>query len=152
MRPFRGMPHRATSLVMFIITLVMSQNVSAAELKFRITGIDVNRGGTILAGLYASEDTYPKPGYEVAGLVLPVQGDQIVASFEDLPPGNYVIGLLHDEDQDLAMDYGFLGIPLEGYGFSGTKNAPLFPPQFRQVAFDLESNDVQTTEIQLKYL
>ena len=43
-----------------------------------------------------------------------------------IKPGSYAIGVIHDENNNGELDYNFLGIPKEGYGFSGTASRKEF--------------------------
>lgn len=45
-------------------------------------------------------------------------------------PGAYALAFGHDENQNGRVDQGFLGIPLEGYGFSNNARPVLSPPSF----------------------
>jgi uncharacterized protein (DUF2141 family) len=48
-----------------------------------------------------------------------------------IPPGEYAIALIHDENGNGRLDLGLFGIPLEGYGASrdarGKRGGPSFP-------------------------
>ena len=150
-----GMPCRTgIRLVVLVFSLMFSPQVFAdgADLEFTVFGIDQQRGGIILAGLYSSDEAFPEAGGEMMGLEIPVDSSTLTARFADIPPGNYIIGLLHDEDGDFAMDFGFLGIPREGYGFSGPQVAPLFPPSFNTAAVHIGENEKGTVSITVKYL
>ncbi len=62
------------------------------------------------------------------------------AVFADLKPGQYAVTLLHDEDQDGKMDKNMMGIPREGYGFSGEKVSKMRAPKFDEARFALRSD------------
>jgi uncharacterized protein (DUF2141 family) len=60
-----------------------------------------------------------------------------VVSFGSLRPGTYAVAVLHDENENGKMDFNFLGMPLEGYGFSNDASALFGPPSFANAAFRL---------------
>ena len=103
----------------------------AGDLVVRFHGLESLRGGRIMAGLYASRANAFKPGYQIASVTIDVvPGERPSAVFRNLPAGEYAVSALHDEDGDGAMKTGFLGFPLEGYGFSSVKKVPLGRPPF----------------------
>ena len=52
-----------------------------------------------------------------------------------LKPGIYGLSLLDDEDSDRQMKYGMLGIPREGFGFSGYYHTGFTKPGFDAFSF-----------------
>lgn len=38
----------------------------------------------------------------------------------DLPPGTYAASVLHDENRNCHIDFGFISLPKEGYGVTNT--------------------------------
>ncbi len=50
-------------------------------------------------------------------------------------PGTYAIAFGHDENSNGRVDQGFLGIPLEGYGFSNDVRPVLSAPGFEPCSF-----------------
>ena len=139
-------------LIIILMALFIPFTISAGDLYIQVAGIDTGLGGMILAGAYASEEGYLEPGYQVANIALAANGDTLNGVFPDLPSGRYVIAILHDTDGDKEMDTGFLGIPKEGYGFSGAKEGKLKPPKFEDAAIFLDDNDEKSTVIIMKYM
>jgi uncharacterized protein (DUF2141 family) len=56
--------------------------------------------------------------------------------FENLPPGQYAVQVIHDENDNGKFDSNFLGIPSEGYGFSNNPRV-MRRPTFEEARFDL---------------
>lgn len=67
----------------------------------------------------------------------------------NLPDGIYGIVILDDEDSDGDMDYNFIGMPTEGYGFSNFFHNSLSKPKFNDFKFKL--NDDKSFNIKLRY-
>ena len=67
-----------------------------------------------------------------------------------LPEGIYGIAVLDDENRDGKMNY-FLGIPKEGFGFSGYFHSGLRKPEFSSFQF-VHKNDNTKVTVKLKYL
>lgn len=53
------------------------------------------------------------------------------AVWSDLPPGNYAVAAIHDENSNHKLDRNFLGIPKEGFGFANNPRVLLTAPPFQ---------------------
>ncbi len=67
----------------------------------------------------------------------------------DLPPGDYAVALIHDENGNGKLDT-MLGIPREGIGFSRNPRLAFGPPSFESARFTL-SGGPATQSIRMKY-
>jgi uncharacterized protein (DUF2141 family) len=47
-----------------------------------------------------------------------------------LPPGDYGIAAIHDENSNAKLDRNFIGIPKEGFGFANNPHVGLSAPAF----------------------
>lgn len=137
--------------IKFLLLLILTSLAGASDLHFVIHGVDSSLGGVVSAGVYASEEGYLEPGYEVAGTVALVNGNTATGVFEDLPAGGYVIAVLHDLDGDSRMKLSSLGFPKEGYGFSGTTRPVTVPPKYRKAATILDGTENRTVDVFMKY-
>ncbi len=68
----------------------------------------------------------------------------------ELPAGIYGIAVLDDENKDKEMNYNFVGMPKEGYGFSHFYHTNLSKPKFSDFVFNLK-NEPTTLLIKLRY-
>lgn len=137
--------------VVFFLTCF---GLEGGELVIRFHGVDDSRGGQIMVGLYDSRVNRFKPGYEIAGVTIAVVKGETPGPvvFKDLPAGDYAVGALHDEDGDGVMDTGFLGIALEGYGFSQVKKVPLGRPAFEDASVHVEASRRSYAVVYMRYL
>lgn len=106
---------------------------SAGSLQVVVTGMG-DFGGRVHIGIFSDPDTFPHAG-RIEGTQVPVYGDQVVAEFADLPPGEYAIAAYYDADGDGEFDTSALGLPKEKYGFSNRARGFLGPPAFSDAAF-----------------
>jgi uncharacterized protein (DUF2141 family) len=53
-----------------------------------------------------------------------------------LPAGSYAVQVLHDENRNGKLDSNFMGIPVEGYGFSNNPQV-MRRAHFSEAKFDL---------------
>jgi len=96
-----------------------------------------NDKGRVAVALFASPDDFPDQERALAGQLTRIKGGKASVTFQNLLPGRYAVAVLHDENENSKMDFNFLGMPLEGYGFSNDASAPFGPPSFGAAAFRL---------------
>jgi len=123
------------ALLLFPLCYALGQS---ATLRFRLSGVETDRGGVIRCAVFRAEDEWLGDHPFRTEQAAP-NGSTVTCTFDDLPPGRYGLTALHDEDRDGEMDRT-LGVPSEGYaisergegGFEGT-----IPPDFEEAAFDV---------------
>ena len=93
-----------------------------------------NNDGLVRLALYDRPELFPISGkaFVISDVPIPYQGLSLL--FSDLPPGEYALALFHDEDGDNVFDKGFLGLPLEGFGFSNDATVFFSAPSFSAAA------------------
>ena len=64
----------------------------------------------------------------------------VVASFENLPPGQYAISCFHDHNGNGKLDTNFLGVPTEPYGFSNNARPKFRAPSWDETKFYLNTS------------
>ncbi len=78
-----------------------------------------------------------------------LKGNEILLSVET---GIYGISILDDENNNNKMDYNFVGIPKEGFGFSNYYHTGISKPQFDKFKFEIDNKKVVLIEIKVKYM
>ncbi len=97
-----------SSFVLFAIT-------GSTEISLQIENVK-NERGSILCSLFTQPDGFPDVSQKAkANARENAKKGEVECKFKDLGPGFYAVSILHDENDNLSMDYNFLGIPLEGY-------------------------------------
>jgi uncharacterized protein (DUF2141 family) len=66
--------------------------------------------------------------------------------------GEWGFSVLDDENKSFKMEYNFIGIPLEGFGFSGFFVKGIHRPVFSDFCFTIEKNETKTIIVRMKYL
>ena len=69
-----------------------------------------------------------------------------------LEPDTYGLALLDDENDDDVMNFNFLGIPKEGFGFSDYYHTNLSRPRFHKFSFVVEDNRERIVVCRIKYM
>ena len=111
-----------------------------------------NSTGTVACALFESSAGFPTEFLRSATnvMVIKVRKSQARCTFEDIPPGTYAIGVIHDENMNGELDANRFGVPTEGYGFSNDARARLGPPTFAAASFPYDGR-VPELIISLRY-
>jgi uncharacterized protein (DUF2141 family) len=112
----------------------------SVALTVRVHGLSSDRGRVAVA-LFASAEAFPDQKRALAGQLARIEKGRATVRFAGVRPGIYAVAVLHDENENAKMDFNFLGMPLEGYGFSNDASAPFGPPSFKAASFSLRPRD-----------
>ncbi len=111
-----------------------------------------NSLGTVDCALFSSAGGFPRDTLRSAMRLTAMKVPDRTAhcDFEDVPAGRYALVVLHDENMNGRIDYNWLGVPREGYGFSNDAHGTLGAPSFEQAAFVYGGKALELT-ISLRY-
>ncbi len=70
--------------------------------------------------------------------------------WENLPPGDYALAAIHDENSNARLDRNFIGIPKEGFGFANNPHVGLSAPAFQAAVIHVAC-PVTETAIHIQY-
>ena len=101
-------------------------------LRIHVDGLR-NSTGNIGTVLFTSPQGWPedlsKTFRHGPALIAPGQR-QGTAVWENLPPGDYSVAAIHDENSNHKLDRNFIGVPKEGFGFANNPRIALVAPPF----------------------
>lgn len=142
-----------TSLLLFLavtgINLIEVQP-DPASIAVRVEGIS-NSSGSIAVLLFRSADGFPSDHRRAfRQVVMPAMAGSMVIDLGQVPEGRFAVSVMHDENNNLKLDANWMGIPREGYGFSGNRRSMLGPPAFADAGFDVQGRSL-TLPIQMNY-
>jgi len=107
----------------------------SGQLILDISGLR-NSDGEIFLSLYSGKNGFPNdPDVAVVNRHQDIVDQKCLIEIDNLPYGEYAVSLLHDENRDGKMDSSMLGIPKEGFGFSGNPKTKMGPPDYDDVRF-----------------
>lgn len=136
----------------FSILCLCAHAQAKGEIVLRVVDISSNLG-EIRAALYTSPEGFPddtdKSAYRISSVV-DESGDMILV-FRDIPMGEYVVAVFHDENNNGKLDKTTKGIPLEPLGFSNNPAMKFGPPKYENAVFVKDKNDVEMTISLKKY-
>lgn len=106
-----------------------------------------NSTGAVACALFESSVGFPTEYLHAASriMVIKVRDRQARCDFEDIAPGSYALAVVHDENMNGKLDVNWLGIPVEGYGFSNDASALLGAPSFSAASFPYNGQNLEMT-------
>jgi uncharacterized protein (DUF2141 family) len=106
----------------------------SCTLRIRVDGFRNTRGnlGTIL---FRSPDGWPEDkdkAFRHGPAPIDKATSTAVAVWPDLPPGDYGVAVIHDENSNAKLDRNLIGVPKEGFGFANNPHVGLSAPPFQK--------------------
>ena len=117
------MKHYKALFIGLLMLIPIGTFIQAADTKGSSLTVSVNKlrnsNGNVLFALYNTEDAFPDEHYKKYYKILrgKIENGSSLVIFENLPPGQYAVNILHDENKDGKIQRRFI-LPLEGIGFS----------------------------------
>lgn len=126
-------PARFSALV--LAWLLADTAAGAGELQVTVAGVR-NDSGKIRVSLYRAAADFPTKDGRFMEIVMPARAGNLTGTFLDVPAGTYGLAAFQDENDNVAFDETFLGIPKEGFG----NDAPVFfgPPEFEAASVTVD--------------
>lgn len=127
----------SVSATSFRISLTSGKS-EGSSVQVRMKGFRNDKGWARVA-LFSSPVGFPNaPGLAWASGSARIQSRGASLVFQGVPPGEYAVGILHDENENGEMDTSVLGIPKEGHGASNGARGTLGPPKFKDAAISVQ--------------
>jgi len=115
---------------------VRPQTASPAQdctLRIHVDGLR-NSTGVVGTAIFTSAQGWPEDMSKVFrhGPTPIMPGERQATAVWELPPGDYGVVAIHDENKNHKLDRNFFGIPKEGFGFANNPHVGLSTPGFNQ--------------------
>jgi uncharacterized protein (DUF2141 family) len=122
------------------------------DIEVIVKGIRNNKG-YIGIGIFKDNETFQKeePYLQKRFIKTGISNGEMTVRFS-LEPGTYGLALLDDENSNGKMEYNFLRIPKEGFGFSDYYLSGLKKPKFDSFKFTVEHNQKRVISIRIRYM
>ena len=94
-----------------------------------------NTKGNLGSVIFTSPDGWPEDlnkAFRHGPSPIDLSTRTAVAEWTDLPPGDYGIAVIHDENSNHKLDRNLLGIPKEGFGFANNPHVGLSAASFHE--------------------
>jgi uncharacterized protein (DUF2141 family) len=150
-RVARAVTVGAAALVLAPIALSQTAPPSLGRLTAAINGLR-NDNGVVRVGLYDTPSRFPRANQNSRACVASIHARRASCDLENITPGVYAIAFTHDENNNGHFDQGFLGWPLEGYGFSNNAHPHLLgAPSWNSARFTYAGGAVLTVAMTAQY-
>jgi uncharacterized protein (DUF2141 family) len=110
-----------------------SRATSGCTLRIHVDGLR-DSIGVVGAAIFKSSDGWPedmsKALHHWPTAIAP-GAREATAVMENLPPGDYGVVAIHDENKNHKLDRNFIGIPKEGFGFANNPRVGLSAPPYK---------------------
>ena len=123
-------------MAIFLIALPTTPRADDASkvagIKVEVTGMR-NDNGKLGCSLFNGPEGFPRDGSKVFRHMWasPIKNGRGECFFIGVPAGDYAVTVFHDENGNGKFDMNWMGMPLEGYGFSNN-----IKPRFKAPSFD----------------
>lgn len=127
---------------------------TTTPVTFSVTIKDIKTPkGQILMGIYKDDASFDKeiPYKKVQAFKTKISNGTLQVEVK-LEPGKYGISLMDDENFNGKMDYNFIGIPKEGFGFSNYYHTGFTKPKLKVFEFEVLVNKIPKVEVAMKYM
>jgi len=105
------------------------------------------RTGMVMVALFDSAAGFDgRSGQPVASTVVSASG-AVVATFANLPAGDYAVKAFHDVNGDGQMNTNPFGMPIEPYAFSNNAIGNMGPARWDRAHFAVSGETAQTISI-----
>ena len=74
-------------------------------------------------------------GKKISGYFQTIKNKKCVLVISNLKPGNYSFRYFHDVNKNKKLDTNFIGMPIEGFGFSNDAKGKFGPPPLAKTIF-----------------
>ncbi len=106
--------------------------VSGCTLRIHVDGFRNTKGnlGTVV---FTAPDGWPEnldKSFRHGPAPINPSTHTAIAEWPNLPPGDYALAAIHDENSNHHLDRNFIGIPKEGFGFANNPRVTLSAPPF----------------------
>jgi len=140
--------------ILLVGCTLLLQGFSSPKYTIELTITNIRSAtGEIGIGIYKDDDGFQKEQSVLNKKFVKAlsQNSKLTVTFT-LEAGTYGIALLDDENKNTKMDYNFIGIPKEGFGFSNYYHTGLTKPHYDKFKFEVKPNTTTKVEIKVRYI
>ena len=145
-------------LIALAIFLLMLPTAPRADDSSKAVGIKVevigmrNDNGKLGCSLFNSPEGFPRDGSKVFRHAwAPIKNGRGECFFAGVPARDYAVSVFHDENGNGKFDMNWMGMPLEGYGFSNNVKPRFKAPSFDECNFHHEGTGRKEIPIDMIY-
>lgn len=139
-------------LAIVCLLVLPAMSLSAQDVEVTITGLKTAKG-QIVIGVFKDDPTFQKEDAFLSRKFekKDIKNGEMKIEFK-MEPGLYGLTLLDDENKSGLMEYSFIGIPKEGFGFSDYYHSGIKKPKFDAFKFTLEKDQKKKINVKVRYM
>lgn len=139
-------------LKILILLLLPARSGNSQTVEVIITGIRSEKG-QIIIGVFKDDESFQKEKsfMEKRFVKSSISNREMRVQFS-LEAGIYGLSLLDDENSNGKMEFNFLGIPKEGFGFSDYYHKGIKKPKFDAYKFSIHKDMTKRITIRIRYM
>ena len=136
---------RIASVAAALLLTAAPAFAQSADNKVVLTFETGARTGMVMVALYDSASAFDGGSARpVAATAVSASGSRVVATFENLPAGDYAMKAFHDVNGDGEMNTNPFGMPTEPYAFSNNAVGNMGPARWSAAHFAVSGETTQT--------
>jgi uncharacterized protein (DUF2141 family) len=139
-------------LKILLLLLLPARSGNSQTVEVIITGIRSEKG-QIVIGVFKDDESFQKEEsfMEKRFVKSGISNREMRVQFS-LETGTYGLSLLDDENSNGKMEFNFLGIPKEGFGFSDYYHKGIKKPKFDSYKFSITKDQTKRITIRIRYM
>lgn len=122
------------------VSSIVAQEKGNCSLTVKAWGFK-NNNGFAMIGLWTHPEKWTEDAGKLVGARVVIKNLRAEAHFDHLACGSYAIALFQDANRNGILDKNFIGIPREGYGFSGKGDYRTGPAKFDEALVPVDKYD-----------
>lgn len=150
MNILRRIPLHLAVLVLALPSTPSNPQAAPAQqgctLRIHVDGLR-NSIGVVGIAIYTSPEGWPEDlskSFRHGPTPIAPGERQATAVWENLPPGDYGVVAIHDENRNHKLDRNIFGWPKEGFGFANNPHVALSAPPFKEAVVHVTCPVTQT--------
>jgi uncharacterized protein (DUF2141 family) len=137
------------TIVFISFTIINTNAQKTCNLKVDVNDLK-NSEGQIMISINKGSEGWPEGNFYEQRFISKFKAPTHTIYFENLPYGDYAIGLLHDENRNNELNKNFIGMPTEGFAFSRNYKVVFRAPKYEEANFKVNSSE-KTITIYMQY-
>lgn len=137
---------------LLLISLFSSEKQQKVPVEITVTDIR-NQSGTIRIGIFYEDKSFQD---EVTKDYIFIDKEELkdgrITKTVLLPVGKLGLSVLDDENDNKKMDYNWIGMPTEGFGFSNYYHSGFSKPHYESFEIEIKPNAENQVIMKLRYI
>lgn len=136
----------------FVLFFIAFEAYSQTQALIQVSELRSNEGHIIVA-IFDNEKSFvdEDPKMHKTFKKTKVKNGRLNLRF-DLPAGSYGITIVDDENKNGEMDYNFVGMPKEGFGFSDYYHTGLTKPTLNDFKVQIKKGKTNKINCKVRYI